>query len=204
MTMLMMERLVSPAHKPQDLVLSEKDLYLQQKRISEDSRDMDMCEEDDEDLNVDVENDESSLCPVDLTRREKFPFCTNKSDSHSDFGGFKEELKRAESVCSDVSRSRSPIRDPSPSVVVSHPQRRLAFSVENILDPNKFTGRQAMFSDGICCWKPMESSRDSADFDGSETGGCSTYSRLLRNIFIISSDFNYSELNRLFILGLRF
>ncbi|CAG9760441.1 unnamed protein product [Ceutorhynchus assimilis] len=169
MTMLMMERLVSPAHKPQELVLSEKDIYLQQKRISEDSRDMEMCEEDDEDLNVDVENDESLLCPVDLTRREKFQFC-NKSDSHSDFSSFKEELKRAESVCSDMSRSRSPIRDPSPSVVVSHPQRRLAFSVENILDPNKFTGRQGMFSDGICCWKPLESSRDSADFDGSETG----------------------------------
>lgn len=196
MTMLMMERLVSPAHKPQDLVLSEKDLYLQQKRISEDSRDMDMCEEDEEDLNVDVENDESSLCPVDLTRREKFPFCDNKSE----FSGFKEELKRAESVCSDVSRSRSPIRDPSPSVVVSHPQRRLAFSVENILDPNKFTGRQAMFSDGICCWKPMESSRDSADFDGSETGGCIVPSRLLRNLLITFSDFNYSALNRLFII----
>jgi len=170
MTMLMMERLVSPTHKSQELVLPDKDFYIQQKRLSEDSRDMEMCEEDEEDLNVDVENDEGSLCPVDLTRREKFPFCP-KSDSHSDFSSYKEDLKRSESVCSDVSRSRSPLRDPSPSVVVSHPQRRLAFSVENILDPNKFTGRQGLFSDGICCWKPLESSRDSADFDESETGG---------------------------------
>ncbi|XP_066145973.1 homeobox protein slou [Euwallacea fornicatus] len=169
MTMLMMERLVSPTRKSQDLVLPEKDLYLQPTRISEDSRDMEMCEEEEEDLNVDVENeDEGSLCPVDLTRREKFSFCP-KSDSHSDFSSYKEE-KRSESVCSDVSRSRSPLRDPSPSVVVSHPQRRLAFSVENILDPNKFTGRQGMFSDGICCWKPLESSRDSADYEGSELG----------------------------------
>ncbi|KAL1491851.1 hypothetical protein ABEB36_012386 [Hypothenemus hampei] len=161
MTMLMMERLVSSAHKSQDLVENQ--------RTSEDSRDMDL-EEDEEDLNVDVENDEGSLCPVDLTRREKFNFCATSGGS--DFDSFKEDVKRSESVCSDASRSRSPLRDddPSPSVVVSHPQRRLAFSVENILDPNKFTGRQAVFSDGICCWKPLETSRDSADFDGSDTG----------------------------------
>ncbi|XP_050310338.1 homeobox protein slou-like [Anthonomus grandis grandis] len=157
MTMLIMERLVSPS------VLAEKHYLDQKNHHSEDSRDMEMCEEEEEDLNVDVENDEgSTLCPVDLTRRDKFSFCDFKQ----------EPVKPSDNsdICSD--NSRSPIREsPSPSVVVSHPQRRLAFSVENILDPNKFTGRhQGVFSDGICCWKPLETSRDSADYEGSDTG----------------------------------
>ncbi|KAF7262922.1 hypothetical protein GWI33_003837 [Rhynchophorus ferrugineus] len=135
-------------------------------RVPDGSRDVEPSDDDDEDLTVDVEHDDGSLCPVDLTRREKFPFETKAETS--DFVAYKDDLKRSESVCSDASRSRSP-RDPSPSVV-PHQNRRLAFSVENILDPNKFTGRQNVFSDGICCWKPLETSRDSPDFDGSETG----------------------------------
>ncbi|KAJ8952148.1 hypothetical protein NQ318_018485 [Aromia moschata] len=179
------------AHKPQELQLPEKErtppfqsepqMFLQPKRISDDSRDAEMCEksDDEEDLNVDVENDDA-LCPVDLTRRqdkfagafEGFVAASAKgSDAGGDFGSYKDEMKRAESVCSDVSRSESP-RDPSPSVV-PHQNRRLAFSVENILDPNKFTGRQSVYGDGICCWKPLDGSRESPDYDESDAGGSS-------------------------------
>lgn len=114
------------------------------------------CDSDDEELNVDVENDDG-LCPVDLTRRQHH----NQSGNNS--------------VCSDDvnSRSESPGRDEEqspPSVVVPHQNRRLAFSVENILDPNKFTGRQASYNEGICCWKPHQESLGSPEYDGSETG----------------------------------
>lgn len=159
-------------HKPQELALPEKEMslqsepqvFLQPKRISDDSRDAEMCDKsDEEDLNVDVENDDA-LCPVDLTRRqEKFFDYVPKTDSDSDF---KEDGKRSESVCSDVSGSESP-REPS---VVPHQSRRLAFSVENILDPNKFTGRQSVYSDGICCWKPLDGSRGSPEYEESDAG----------------------------------
>lgn len=187
MTMMMMQRLIESAHKTQDKPISsenqdkfesspEPQLFLQAKRIEDDSRDAEMCENksesDDEELNVDVENDE--LCPVDLTRRQEkfgFDFVSKKSESSSDFvaSSFKglKDGQRSESVCSDVSRSDSP-RDNSPSVVL-HQNRRLAFSVENILDPNKFTGRQP-FGDGLCCWKPHQESLGSPEYDGSETG----------------------------------
>lgn len=65
------------------------------------------------------------------------------------------QINGAESICSDVSRnshsprlSGSPKPDSprSPSMPSLNPHRRLAFSVENILDPNKFTGRQG---DGV-------------------------------------------------------
>lgn len=145
----------------------EAQLFLQQKRINEDSRDIETCDksEADEELNVDVENDNS--CPVDLTRRQddKFTFenLIPKSNEYK-LKALKDDqesvLNRSESVCSDVSRSDSPRDVVSPSVV-SH-NRRLAFSVENILDPNKFTGRQSVFSDSgsngmvNCCWKPHQ------------------------------------------------
>ena len=177
-----MERIIhknqEPAEKERSpLHSTESQIFLQPKRISDDSRDAEMCDKNcdsEEELNVDVENDDT-LCPVDLTRRQdKFTSFENlipstKTDSSSDFISFK-DMKRAESVCSDdVSRSESP-RDQSPSVV-PHQNRRLAFSVENILDPNKFTGRQGVYSDGICCWKPHhDGSRGSPDYDDSETG----------------------------------
>ncbi|KAG5860977.1 hypothetical protein JTB14_013652 [Gonioctena quinquepunctata] len=171
--MLMMERLITNSHEVQEKEKSsqsEPQVFRRcAKRKLDDSRDAEMCEKsDDEDLNVDVENDDA-LCPVDLTRRQEgFSFDGfNKTDSSSDFNSFKDDVKRAESVCSDRSRSRSP-RDPSPSVVI-HQNRRLAFSVENILDPNKFTGRQSVYSEGICCWKPLDAS---PEYDGSDTGEC--------------------------------
>lgn len=147
----------------------EAQLFLQQKRINDDSRDNETCDksESGEELNVDVENDDNS-CPVDLTRRqEESKFTFENLIPKSDFKlskTIKEEqesvLNRSESVCSDVSRSDSPRDGVSPSVV-SH-NRRLAFSVENILDPNKFTGRQSAYSDSgsngmvNCCWKPHQ------------------------------------------------
>lgn len=199
MTMMMMQRIIESTHKsstqdlstapcqdqkPQDYEKrDEPQLFLQQKRISDDSRDAEMCEkgsDSEDEKDVDVENDET-LCPVDLTRRhEKFHSFEILQKTDDGFKGVyqpivKDEenkvsisVKRAESVCSDVSRSESP-RDESPSVV-PHQNRRLAFSVENILDPNKFTGRQSVYSDGICCWKPHQESVGSSDFDGSETG----------------------------------
>lgn len=213
MTMMMMQRIIETGHKSsQELVPNQQthaekleckkrtpidlnsQIFVQQKRIAEDSRDGDdICdknsdsEEDDLNVEVDVENDES-LCPVDLTRRqdrlsfEGLLHLRKSEDSefnnkgyNKGFDGEDDKLnagsvnKRPESVCSDVSRPESP-RGASPSVV-SHQNRRLAFSVENILDPNKFTGRQTIFSDGICCWKPThQESVGSSDFDGSETG----------------------------------
>ncbi|XP_060528682.1 homeobox protein slou-like [Cylas formicarius] len=113
------------------------------KRVSDES-------EDDEDLHVDVESaaEDIALCPVDLTRR--------------DFA------KRTDSVCSDDGGGGA--ASPS-SAVTTHPDTRLAFSVENILDPNKFTGRQSLFSDAICCWKPLEgAARECHDFEGSDAG----------------------------------
>lgn len=189
MTMMMMQRLIETSQKPRES--GKSPTFVQQKRISDDSRDVEMCqktaESDEEDLNVDVENDDG-LCPVDLTRRQE-KFANSKPDG--DFKDFKSSFKllkqdedktssagdyshvsgadRSESVCSDVSRSDSP-RIASPSAVTHHVNRRLAFSVENILDPNKFTGRQ-VYSDGVCCWKPHQENLGSPDFDGgSETG----------------------------------
>lgn len=207
MTIMMMQRIIESVHKKQDMLPpssqstpdklkldyenrsagleGETQIFIAQKRISDDSRDVEMCnksetEEDEEELNVevDVENDET-LCPVDLTRRqEKYTTTFENLLQQSKGEGFggkattEDEVKslsckRSESVCSDVSRSESP-RERSPSVG-THQNRRLAFSVENILDPNKFTGRQ-VFSDSICCWKPNQESIGSPDFDGSETG----------------------------------
>lgn len=191
MTMMMMQRLIETSQKSRESTKSPT--FIQQKRICDDSRDVEMCqktaESDEEDLNVDVETDDG-LCPVDLTRRqEKFavaksdgdfkPSDFNKSsfkllkdDDKSSAGGDYSHVSgadRSESVCSDVSRSDSP-RIASPSAVTHHVNRRLAFSVENILDPNKFTGRQ-VYGDGVCCWKPHQENLGSPDFDGSsETG----------------------------------
>ncbi|XP_022909437.2 homeobox protein slou [Onthophagus taurus] len=198
MTMMMMQRIVDPDHTKQpdqlnhqtDKLCSPLETFLPQtNRIVENSPHHSNSEknsdsdEDDLNVDVDVENDES-LCPVDLTRRQdrlSFENLLQDNVDDSEFKGYKQFKeddklsnvsvagKRAESVCSDVSRSDSP-REPSPSVV-SQQNRRLAFSVENILDPNKFTGRQTVFSDGICCWKPShQESVGSSDFDGSETG----------------------------------
>lgn len=186
--MLVMERIIaSSTHKTQEGVSQEKErslqsepqIFLQPKRICDDSRDAEMCEEK-SDEDVDVENDDA-LCPVDLTRSKgpytsSFDSFTPKTDSSSEFNTLKDEVKRAESVCSDQSRSRSPVRsDRSPSSVTIQ-NRRLAFSVENILDPNKFTGRQSLCGDDICCWKPLEGGRRSPDFDGSDTGKNCYYS----------------------------
>lgn len=223
MTIMMMQRIIESVHKNSDILSannqtltdkldyekrstpidsSDAQIYITttttttQKRISDDSRDVEMCDNksdtDDDDLNieVDVENDET-LCPVDLTRRQDKKYTTttfenllqsstnNKTDE-SDYKNFNNKTikeddlkvniscKRSDSVCSDVSRSDSP-RERSPSVA-THQNRRLAFSVENILDPNKFTGRQPLLSDTLCCWKPNQESIGSPDFDGSETG----------------------------------
>lgn len=183
MTMLMMERIIATTtHKTQETVPQDKErslqsepqIYLQPKRISDDSRDVEMCEEK-SDEDVDVENDDA-LCPVDLTRRQEsfassFESFTPKTDSGSEYNTLKDDVKRAESVCSDQSRSRSPMTtDRSPSSAVTVQNRRLAFSVENILDPKKFTGRQSICGDDVCCWKQMEGGRRSPDFDGSDTG----------------------------------
>ncbi|XP_050499130.1 homeobox protein slou [Diabrotica virgifera virgifera] len=177
MTMLMMERIVTTTnHSSQEdkdkMHQSEQQIFRRKaKRKIDDTRDVEMCENsDEEDLTVDVENDDT-LCPVDLTRRqENFGSYDNfhKTDSNSDFSSFKDDRKSPKSVCSDHSRSRSP-RDQSPSVVPIQ-NRRLAFSVENILDPNKFTGRQTVYSDGFCCWKPLDGSRSSPDYEGSDAG----------------------------------
>ncbi|GLV32807.1 slouch [Carabus blaptoides fortunei] len=172
--------------RPAMEVDNQHQLFLQQKRINDDSRDAETCDknsESGEELNVDVENDDT-LCPVDLTRRQDEKF-TNfeslipKNGGNGEFTSKKTVrdeqasvvVNRSDSVCSDVSRSESPRDVVSPSVV-SH-NRRLAFSVENILDPNKFTGRQSVYSDsgsnGLvnCCWKPHQDNvNSSSDLDG--------------------------------------
>lgn len=238
MTIMMMQRIIESVHKNTEILSannqtltdkldyekrstpidsSDAQIYITttatnttttQKRISDDSRDVEMCDnksdtdEDDLNIEVDVENDET-LCPVDLTRRQDKKYttfenllqqsttnttntttsCSNNKTDDSDYKNLinnktinnEDDLninnigcKRSVSVCSDVSRSDSP-RERSPSVA-THQNRRLAFSVENILDPNKFTGRQPVLSDTICCWKPNQESIGSPEFDGSETG----------------------------------
>lgn len=181
MTMLMMERIIAnnhkvtqePLDKERSLHPAEPQIFLQPKRISDDSRDVEMCEKSDED--VDVENDDA-LCPVDLTRRHETFSSSFESpitvSPNSEFNSYKDDVKRAESVCSDQSRSRSPITtDGSPSTgSVTVQNRRLAFSVENILDPNKFTGRQSGCGDDVCCWKQLDGGRRSPEFDESDTG----------------------------------
>lgn len=144
--MMMMQRIVE-SQKSRE---SSPQNYLQ---LHQEEKESDSTDE--EELNVDVETEDAALCPVDLTRRQQHQSAND-------------------SVCSDDvnSRSESPSRDEeqSPSVVVPHQNRRLAFSVENILDPNKFTGRQTAFNEGICCWKPHQESLGSPEYDGSETG----------------------------------
>lgn len=212
MTMMMMHRIIEPSHTADTInqtdqssaisclssekldfekrnqivdIDTEHQLYLQQKRITDDSRDAETCDknsESGEELNVDVENDDT-LCPVDLTRRQDDKF-TNFESLIPKSGVPSSEFKlkklrddaesvmnRSDSVCSDVSRSESPRDVVSPSVV-SH-NRRLAFSVENILDPNKFTGRHSVYSDsgsnGLvnCCWKPHQDNiNSSTEIDG--------------------------------------
>lgn len=153
MTMMMMQRIIESTQKPPESTV-KPDSPHQMLRISSEDEGKE-SDTDDEELNVDVETDDAALCPVDLTRRQH-----------------EHQLQSAnESVCSDDvnSRSESP-REQSPSVVVPHQNRRLAFSVENILDPNKFTGRQTGYSDGICCWKPHQEAMGSPEYDGSEAG----------------------------------
>lgn len=190
MTMMMMQRVLesnnSENHQTSLNCLPEKldyekrtsmeveaQLFLhQQKRIDDDEDDK---SESGEELNVDVENDDNS-CPVDLTHRntreENFSFenliqKNNNSENIIKLKSPDEQdsvlINRSESVCSDdVSRSDSPRDVVSPSVMNSHHNRRLAFSVENILDPNKFTGRQSVYSDSgsngtvNICWKPHQ------------------------------------------------
>lgn len=197
MTMKMMQRIMESTQKQHEGIISQEkrsssspetnqhqaNVYLKKRRTSEDSRDVEMCEKasetDEEELNVDVETDDA-LCPVDLTRRHGAfdAFVPSSKMDSSDYKTYKilkdddklngMDASRSESVCSDVSRSESP-RVPSPSVV-SHQNRRLAFSVENILDPNKFTGRQGVYNDGICCWKQRSESLGSPEFDENDTG----------------------------------
>lgn len=170
MTMMMMQRIMETTQRVQkNSPEHQEQKFRFPKRIpDESSRDADKVsesgeEEDELNVDVDVENDDA-LCPVDLTRRhEKFTSIKPGEDA----------LKtRSDSVCSDVSRSESPRdEDGSPSVVMPLHNRRLAFSVENILDPTKFTGRQAMFgADGVCCWKPQMDATGSSEYDGSEQG----------------------------------
>lgn len=162
MTMMMMQRIIeSTQQKPPETTTggAVKPESPQLQFLPDDEK-CNNSESDEEELNVDVETDDA-LCPVDLTRRQQ--------DERQNCANTK-----TESVCSsdDVnSRSVSPMREQSPSVVVPHQNnRRLAFSVENILDPNKFTGRQHQYNDGVCCWKPHPESLGSPEYDGSETG----------------------------------
>lgn len=169
MTMMMMQRIIESTQKPPECSgkpESPQHMFLPAKRIPSEDDDK-SSETDDEELNVDVET-EDALCPVDLTRRQRDEFPASLTDPGEEQMNAL-SADRSESVCSDVSRSGSP-REQSPSVVVPHQNRRLAFSVENILDPNKFTGRQAGYGDGICCWKPHPESMGSPEYDGSETG----------------------------------
>lgn len=167
--MMMMQRIMETSQRVQKSSPEQQQHHRFQKHttISDDSRDADKLSESggEEEDDVDVENDDG-LCPVDLTRSK---FTSIKSED-----GDSGKMRRSDSVCSDVSRSDSPREEEgsSPaSVVMPHHNRRLAFSVENILDPTKFTGRQGMFSaDGVCCWKPQMDATGSSEYDGSEQG----------------------------------
>ncbi|VEN44371.1 unnamed protein product [Callosobruchus maculatus] len=179
--------------------------------------DQEPCSEDDEDLQVDVEAEETSLCPVDLTRRQHFDLpghqqceddrlrrpdevhrhhyedldtspslrphpsdldfprrptsaprhLSDSENRHQQHLSDSELVERgnggdctSDDVCSADDRSRSP-KDCNSN---SSSGRRLAFSVENILDPNKFTSSKSVFGggNGLCYWKPVSADHPAA------------------------------------------
>ncbi|XP_044726552.1 homeobox protein slou-like [Chrysoperla carnea] len=183
-----------------------------QQRIADDSRDIEMCDDTSdrnsvisEELNVDGET-EDIFTPVDLTRHSA---TTSSTFQHLVGQKICSDNNGRDSVCSGLSHggslSPSSPRSTTPSngvnnlggvpggvinnvVVNSHTQRRLAFSVENILDPNKFTGKSLIGcsnnssnnsnlsidnnqSSLNCCWRPqLDIQSNNGDRDDSESG----------------------------------
>ncbi|XP_049779680.1 homeobox protein slou-like [Schistocerca cancellata] len=134
----------------------------------EDAADDDDCSEE---LNVE---DEPAAAPVDLTARQlQLPGaarldspCSSSLPSPSPQGPTPADDKlaphyrRPDSVSSIGSLTNDVAATPAGAVAAAAHQRRLAFSVENILDPNKFTGRTAPAAANNnapaagCCWRP--------------------------------------------------
>lgn len=148
-------------------------------------------EPDEEDLNVDEESSDKSVpAPVDLSRhleldRNRLKFSAFLLRNRSLFstcgepagflrnpflGGLLKDKEPEEGFF-----TYSPDRKtPSPAGEAS-PHRGLAFSVENILDPNKFTGGgssalAALVSGRLppsaCCWRPHDVDSDHDDASG--------------------------------------
>lgn len=174
--------------------------------------------EDDED-----ETEHDLFTPVDLTRTgrgqskhfvehllppKKVDDSGQECDSETDSKVMIITHRDRDSVCSDLSqmngslspssRPRSPLQEHQFRIgggVVVNTNRRLAFSVENILDPNKFTGNKTISGGGSfnnsndnstsnlnCCWRPQLDVTTSSDRDrdGSESG------KFLRILILIS------------------
>ncbi|XP_046993918.1 skin secretory protein xP2-like [Schistocerca americana] len=133
-----------------------------------DVRDAPADEEEEED------GDEPAAAPVDLTARQlQLPGaarldspCSSSLPSPSPQGPTPADDKlaphyrRPDSVSSIGSLTNDVAATPAGAVAAAAHQRRLAFSVENILDPNKFTGRTAPAAANNnapaagCCWRP--------------------------------------------------
>ena len=105
------------------------------------------CRDDDEDerlssdedyLNVDEDDDVGS--PVDLTSRHRLLSRLNVSAAADKLPSFRQMDVSSPSTVSEANEDN--LQSPPPSRQHDHRDRRLAFSVENILDPNKFTGKE--------------------------------------------------------------
>lgn len=105
-------------------------------------------EEDDEDerlssdedyLNVDEDEDEDAGSPVDLTSRHRL---LNRLSVADKLPHFRQTDASSPSTVSEANEDNLLLQSPPPSRQHDHRDRRLAFSVENILDPNKFTGKE--------------------------------------------------------------
>jgi len=150
-------------------------------------------EEEDEHLNVDEESseDKATPTPVDLSRhlqldRNTLKFSAFLLRNRSLFsqcgeppsflrspylGGILKDKEAPEGRFFTYSNERS---TPSPAADPG-PRRGLAFSVENILDPKKFTGGNSSalaalvshrLPSSACCWRPHDADSDHDDASG--------------------------------------
>lgn len=146
---------------------------------------------DEEDLNVDEESGEKSVtAPVDLSRHLEF------DRNRLKFSAFLLRNRSLFSQCGDPPGFlRNPflgglLKDKEPDTAFftyspdrktpsppgeAGPRRGLAFSVENILDPNKFTGGSSSalaalvsrrLPPAACCWRPQDTDSDHDDASG--------------------------------------
>lgn len=106
--------------------------------VGEDDDEDERLSSDEDYLNVDEDDDVGS--PVDLTSRHRLLNRLNVATVTPDKLPFRQMDVSSPSTVSEANEDN--LQSPPPSRQHDHRDRRLAFSVENILDPNKFTGKE--------------------------------------------------------------